>query len=1285
MCAYCLIGFLCNTYAEAKDGEDSNFRNKYTNTEVDNFWFLDPPPSYLPQIRPGVVGGNKSRYYIDNLWPVAGTFDTVIFLNPKYTVTDDSDAHEVNVGIGVRHLFNNDTLLLGGNFYYDTRLSEHNVRQNQLGFGFEILTKWVDGRTNFYYPISKRKRIEDGITYGMVDRSIMKFSTIRYEEALRGLDYEIGVLLPFISDFMETRAFVGGYNYFPNDGNDINGFRARVEIRPVEAFTIDIELTKDNRSPVEAYVGGYFSLQLPFGRKGYYNNSENVKESFKFGKKGPRSLRKRMSDPVKRDIDVITQIITTETSMSKFRDIIFVDNSNDPDPSQDGTREHPWDEFDDAFTDPIYAEGVWIFIDDGDGTDVGYTGNYTLANDVTLWGSGYDAGVYGITVSGIEPIINGGGAGSTITLADGNEVMGLRVTNAGDFGLYGQNISNVSIHHNTFDNNGVGSGGTIIGNIGGTDIKVAGGVFISNTTSDNLNVSIYENIANSNGLVGTVDVNTMGSGIFLANMSGNTGGITTSIYNNTASDNGAIGIGVSTVLSEADLNATITNNVVERNGLSYAGTGNSAGIIAINAGADNNTMNFSATGNTINQNATGLLSMIADNGNRSNSIVSLSGNDVNNSTGSGLSVAHMGTSAETSGTLVATITNNTGTNNGNPAVAMEGGITCATVMGSANSSTMFTINNNQMDNNSVGISAVVGNIDPSGVAIISIDGNSVTNNEVSGISVGSFLAGGTPNSTVLTASITNNTATNNGSLIAPGLSGAIIAVTFQGTDSVTDLTITGNTIDTAPVGIMLFDQQGTNTTTRATISGNNAINTGLGSTKQTGGMQAAIAGGTNAYMELDVNNNTMNNNNYGISFGLGDCDINTEVVANISDNIVNNNASSGIGAFSIATGGGIDNYATVRGVINNNEVINNGHSAIPGSLGGYGIIGYTLKCTDDTMDLDITNNTATDNLYAGIGVISSESQGGSNMTADISGNICNNNGNVASPEYGFGVWIQSRSTGIGSVFNTTVVGNTMDGNLHAGIGIATTEAAIGSSTAMTSVISNNTITNNGVNYVGAGGSLSIVSGGIVIWDAEQGSDNYTFSNNTITDNANNVTNAMASGIGIFGASPMQATLTGNTISNNGTNLTAPVNYYAGGVTAVYNGGAGDSLAITATGNTIDANGLNPAVTVESGNVLGVLTSTGGIDIMGQSNVITNGQNGINVINGGAGTITTDLGAGAFGSLGQNSIYGNTVFDITNTGASQVSAQFNWWGQTPPVAGQFNGLANYTNWLNSDPN
>jgi len=456
------------------------------------------------QIRPGVMAGggnNQTDFMLDLFIPVAGNEKSVFFLNPHVRI-DDKSGNEQNMGLGFRTLLSGDKLILGANAYYDTMRSEYHNRYGQFGLGMEVLSKWVDFRANYYNPTGSRKNKIPGFDkYEFANTSLILNKG--YEAALRGFDAEVGIMVPGLSDVIETRAFIGGFWYDSPISQDVNGWKGRIEIKPSRLINIDVEMRHDPVRGSDTFYGAY--LDIPFSideltRGG--NPFKGFAEAAAFGK-GARSMKERMTQKVVRDRYVTTVAgSSTQDTKTIVKDMIFVNKDNSSDPDQDGSLRHPWESLTRAQQeDPRWKDsdgkqaggGAWVYVFSSDNIADTYYDNHTqLGDNMVLWGQGYYHPVYnlggykGQTNPDWNPILDGGmngellpGAiaaisengwlsrtcsnGSVVCLAHNNEIMGLTMQH-GSHGIYGSNILNTNIHDNIIRNNAIENSGIHIEN-----------------------------------------------------------------------------------------------------------------------------------------------------------------------------------------------------------------------------------------------------------------------------------------------------------------------------------------------------------------------------------------------------------------------------------------------------------------------------------------------------------------------------------------------------------------------------------------------------------------------------------------------------------------------------------------------------------------------------------------------------------------------------------------------------------------------------------------------------
>ena len=116
--------------------------------------------SPLPgQVTFGVGGSEQeSQESFDALFPLYAPKNSLFFFNPKLIASDELDPR-VSLGFGYRSYSRNPRSFSGANVFYDNFDTVNNNRINQVGFGGEILTRWVDFRANIYLPDQKRYKI----------------------------------------------------------------------------------------------------------------------------------------------------------------------------------------------------------------------------------------------------------------------------------------------------------------------------------------------------------------------------------------------------------------------------------------------------------------------------------------------------------------------------------------------------------------------------------------------------------------------------------------------------------------------------------------------------------------------------------------------------------------------------------------------------------------------------------------------------------------------------------------------------------------------------------------------------------------------------------------------------------------------------------------------------------------------------------------------------------------------------------------------------------------------
>ena len=406
------------------------------------------------------TSGEETGGFVDVIAPVLGNDSQILFINPRGSLEDESQ-NEQNIGLGARKLFFNDRAILGANVFYDSRESSYKNRYDQWGVGLELLTDWVDARTNFYFPTDEQNIVgtyetqdvlkeiqttasDPYFTEHEVRQDITQKTTTtttthhfdKFEGAMDGVDVEVGVKVPIVSKIADTRVFAGYYAYNSNFKEDLKGMKARLEVRAAPGVIFDAEWYEDDGlNGSNYYVGG--RVRLPFEIGNLFKGKNPFEGAKSYFSRRSQDLKERLTDMVIRDLDVITEesdfledakklkidkkIEVKKSHKTLMDDITFVDQDNGSG-DEDGRYENPYNTIQEG-VDNAFGDS-YVYVDD-EGV---YDENVVLKENVKLWGSGYK--IFGIE-SGVRPTVDGGGRGPTITMADNTEIWGMHVINSG--------------------------------------------------------------------------------------------------------------------------------------------------------------------------------------------------------------------------------------------------------------------------------------------------------------------------------------------------------------------------------------------------------------------------------------------------------------------------------------------------------------------------------------------------------------------------------------------------------------------------------------------------------------------------------------------------------------------------------------------------------------------------------------------------------------------------------------------------------------------------------------
>lgn len=487
----------------------------------------------------------------DLLIPLVAARQGLLFLDARGQWNDDASS-ECNIGLGERLLFPGKNMIAGANAFLDTRDTALGNRISRMGLGVEFLSTWVDLRANAYLPIGGEQPMDQftvssvtrqdsrevwadptgeghAITQlGYRDTDVYRIDTHqhfqRFEQGMEGFDAEIGTLLPLpeLREWMDIKLFAGLYDFNGRYGEDLRGPKARLEITPLPALTLEGAWHEDREVEGSRLTFG-FRASLPFdlGRLSHGRNPFAGAAAGFTRSAGSLPFASRLTDMVVRDLhlrsevspwqevlaDRHDEIIRIAHGHQEFHDVLYPDVTFvDHDRAgviPDGTWENPFSRIGDGV---LHAVGELIYVCHASQP---YHEAVTLQTGQILWGSGSAiAGKGSRVMGGTYPILSSDGSGPAITLGDHSTVRGVAVIQdpgaAPQPGIQGHGATGIILEDNIL----AGAGLMPVGiNLEMMPVTAYSAIMINNRISD----MAGEGIKISGTVLGSLDVRLSGN------------------------------------------------------------------------------------------------------------------------------------------------------------------------------------------------------------------------------------------------------------------------------------------------------------------------------------------------------------------------------------------------------------------------------------------------------------------------------------------------------------------------------------------------------------------------------------------------------------------------------------------------------------------------------------------------------------------------------------------------------------------------------------------------------
>lgn len=250
----------------------------------------------------GKLGSERSLGEADVFFPLAQDDDTLLFGNLRARLDNDSSS-EANIGLGLRHMLRTGWNV-GGYAYFDRRRSEADNYFSQITIGAEALSEDWDLRTNGYIAVGDREHAAAGFAGASITGTTIVLRS-GLEKSMQGFDAELGWRVPVFTrdDAQQLRFYAGGYHFNGDDVADISGPRLRAELVFDEIpalwqgsrFSLGAEWQHDDPRGSQGFVTA--RLRVPLQAEGSSGTALAAQTA----------MERRMTAPVVRDIDIVTQ------------------------------------------------------------------------------------------------------------------------------------------------------------------------------------------------------------------------------------------------------------------------------------------------------------------------------------------------------------------------------------------------------------------------------------------------------------------------------------------------------------------------------------------------------------------------------------------------------------------------------------------------------------------------------------------------------------------------------------------------------------------------------------------------------------------------------------------------------------------------------------------------------------------------------------------------------------------------------------------------------------------
>ena len=266
-----------------------DFVNSTANSEIQKIPFF-------AQTTVNFTGGTESdtSFSLNSLMKLGelakddeGDIKTLAFSQARLATATNAEGSTTNLGLGIRHR-PNDVSMIGGNAFWDYRMTDYSDAHSRLGLGGEYLWKDFEVRNNWYMSITNEKDVTiKGTSYK--------------ERVVDGWDVELGYRLP---NNPELAFFVRGFNWDYKNTQDNSGLEGSISWQATPHVGLEAYISNEISA-----ASTTVNTSLPGTDETFFGLRMNITGNpVTFGKKNyKKNMITQMIQPVKRKYDVLLE------------------------------------------------------------------------------------------------------------------------------------------------------------------------------------------------------------------------------------------------------------------------------------------------------------------------------------------------------------------------------------------------------------------------------------------------------------------------------------------------------------------------------------------------------------------------------------------------------------------------------------------------------------------------------------------------------------------------------------------------------------------------------------------------------------------------------------------------------------------------------------------------------------------------------------------------------------------------------------------------------------------